>query len=372
MDFSTLEAALEYHRLGISVFPLTPGTKEPPARFPLKWYLRGKKRADEHMLRDWFDRSENGIGLVLGQVSGGLGVRDFDKLGAYPRFRENNRELCDRLPAVTTGRPGGVHLYFRSRNTPHIDLNDGELRGDLHYVAAPPTIHPESKEPYRWLRPLTAGIPVIDDPSTLIGGGRRKGMPEAQVTHINCVPLAQGDVAGAINATLPRRFGQRNCCLLAFCRVLRNLYPDASPDDMLRHLQEWHRLALPSIRDKEFRQTWRQFKSAFPKTKATQVNVCHDGPTWLQAVSIADQIPLIDSTQESRLIRLCLALHQSWSGAPFPLACRKAGEYLGVGYKTASRMLQVLVIRGVLKLVKSYPEAERKANEYTFVIGGGR
>jgi hypothetical protein len=366
MDFSTLEAALEYHRLGISVFPLKPGSKDPVQGFRLKPYLHGDKRANEHTLRDWFDKTDFGIGIICGEVSGNLIVRDFDKPGSHQRWRDRNPELSSRLPAVVTGRAGGMHVYARCPDTRHHHLPDGELRGDLHYVAAPPTIHPESRIPYRWLRPPTPGIPLIDDPSTLIGGACQIGMTETPVTHINCVPLCQGGVAGAIAATLPQRFGQRNKCLLAFCRILRSLYPEATPDDMLIHLQEWHRLALPNIRAKDFRQTWRQFKCAFPKTKVTQVNVCHDGPTWQQAVSIADQMPLIDSTQESRLIRLCLALHQSWGGAPFPLGCRKAAEYLGIGFKTANRMLQVLVIRGVLRLVKSYPEAERKANEYTF------
>jgi hypothetical protein len=376
MNLSTLEAALEYHRLGISVFPLKPGSKDPVRGFRLKRYLHGEKRANEDALRDWFDRTDFGIGIICGRVSGNLIVRDFDKSGSHQRWRDHNPELSKRLPAVATGRIGGVHIYARCADTRHHDLSDGELRGDLHYVAAPPTIHPESNEPYRWLRPLSAGIPVIDDPFTLIGGGRRKGTPEGPVTHINCVPrpyvpLSQADVADAINATLPRQFGQRNTCLLALCRALRSLYPSATPDEMLPHLQEWHRLALPNIRDKEFRQTWRQFKSAFPKTKVTQVNVCHDGPTWAQAVSIAAEMTSPRDSQEVRLFNLCLALHQSWGCAPFPLGCRKAAEYLGVGYKTASRLLQVLVIRGVLKLVKSYPEAERKANEYS-VIGGTR
>lgn len=374
MDSTTLEMALKYNSLGISTIPLAPTSKHPPRGFRWKQYQERRPTITE--LHDWHDRTEFGLAVICGKVSGGLIVRDFDKPGAYERFRHSNSALCNRLPAVATGRPGGVHLYARSARTEHYDLSDGELRGEGHYVAAPNSVH-HSGIRYRWFHPLI-DIPTIDDPSVLIGSAHRKsahrspdGAPtplSLRDTQLLCPTAGLGGaVASAISSTLPKRYGTRNICLLAFCRLLRGLYPSAKPDEMLPYVQAWHQQALPMICTKDFETTWREFQCAFPRTRRGG-----GGPLWRSAVATADQLDLPENTDHARLVRLCLALHQVHGGAAFPLGCRKAAEYLGIGHDAAARMLDSLVARGMLQISKTYPKNARRANEYRFVIGGGR
>ena len=73
-------AALEYRRRDWSVIP-TSGKK---ARFEWKTYQ--KELPDPDLVHDWFsgqDSNIDGIGVICGPVSGGLAVRDFDRLDAY-------------------------------------------------------------------------------------------------------------------------------------------------------------------------------------------------------------------------------------------------------------------------------------------------
>lgn len=81
-----------------------------------------------------------------------------------------------KLPTVTTGRPGGHHVYFQINPTTldeirqelgktlhgALSLGDGELKvGKGSYVVAPPSIHANGNE-YKWIIPLSEVIPVVD------------------------------------------------------------------------------------------------------------------------------------------------------------------------------------------------------------------
>ena len=81
LPVDVLSAALKYHALGWSVIPIAAGKKSPALK---SWKPFQTKRADEHQIRDWFDRRDDlGIAVVLGTVSGGLTCRDFDVEAAY-------------------------------------------------------------------------------------------------------------------------------------------------------------------------------------------------------------------------------------------------------------------------------------------------
>jgi hypothetical protein len=362
---TTLDAALLYHDMGLSTIPLAPGEKRPPKRFAWKQFQR--RLPTVHELRDWHDRTDFGIAVVCGKVSGGLVVRDFDKPGAYQRFRDRNPDLCRILPAVVTGRPGGVHLWARCKDVDHHDLADGELRGEGHYVAAPDSLHASGTR-YRWFHDLT-GIPEIADPAILIGTSRKRHHtpsvlspytpPEKAFPPLLCV---LGTPERAIAETLPPFFGTRNHSILRFCRALKALFPAATSDDVLPYVQEWHRQALPTIRTKDFRTTWQEFRHAYRQTRRGG-----NGPTWETVMQVASQIDTPLNTPAQRLRNLCLALHQVHGGASFPLSCRMAASYLEVAYKYAAKLIESMVQTGALRITRTYPLKLRRAHEYRLV-----
>jgi hypothetical protein len=153
----TIDAALRYFRLGLSVIPTAPNSKKPAV--PWKGYQTA--RADEIQLRRWFgDGSMFGVAVVLGRVSGGTCCRDFDLQASYDRWADEQRALATTLPTVATAR--GRHVYFRSDNLNFADLGDGEYRGDGHYCLLPPSRHPDGPV-YTWIIPPTDEIPLVAD-----------------------------------------------------------------------------------------------------------------------------------------------------------------------------------------------------------------
>lgn len=154
-----LSWARRYLRAGWSIIPLKPNSKEPAIP---RWKPFQARPPDESEVRDWLAEGERGIAVVLGDVSGGLAVRDFDAVGAYEHWRDDHSALARELPTVKTGR--GLHVYAKSHHLRFRKLEDGEWRGEGHYVAAPPSVHPRGR-PYEWVvKPPGRGIDLIVDP----------------------------------------------------------------------------------------------------------------------------------------------------------------------------------------------------------------
>ncbi len=163
-----LPSAVEYQGLGLALLPAKFREKKPAIR---TWKEYQTHRADDAKVREWFDAADSsqlGIAIVCGEVSGGLLVRDFDEREAYANWKRSNRSLARKLPTVETGR--GFQVYCRaegykpatSRTFVHnYSDGSGELRGDGHYVIAPPSLHQKTGKPYRWINPLV-DLPLVD------------------------------------------------------------------------------------------------------------------------------------------------------------------------------------------------------------------
>ena len=96
-----LNCALGYLRRGWSIIPIGPGTKKPPGC--IKWKRHQHDPPDEGQVRKWFGaETENGIAVILGEVSGGLVCRDFD---AADRTT-NGRRGIPTWPHAAHGRHG--------------------------------------------------------------------------------------------------------------------------------------------------------------------------------------------------------------------------------------------------------------------------
>lgn len=141
-----LEAALHYHSLGLSVIPLLPKDKKPA----IKWDIYQRERATPEQITAWFSSpQEMNLGIVTGRVSG-VAVIDLDGAdpSAYP-------------PTATVKTAKGWHLYYRVPDEATIPsgvrvAENTDHRGEGGYVVAPPSIHPDTNNPYVWTETLTS------------------------------------------------------------------------------------------------------------------------------------------------------------------------------------------------------------------------
>lgn len=407
---SVLSAAHEYLRRGFSVIPVK-REKTPALR---DWKQYQEQCATEEEARGWF--GGYGVAIVLGDVSGGLGVRDFDVEGSYASWAADNAQAAQRLPTVVTGRPGGHHVYFRlapgvlteiraGREKPGngaINLGDGELRADVGcYVVAPPSIHPTGV-PYRWLIPLAEEIPVIDprtagllrdwtpthptegteviiSVSSVPSTSSVSSVVSVRSVEEEAIPSASsvemdGSVAmlvdAAIRKTQPERTGQRHNCEFQLARELRAIPGLAarSIDDLKPYVRRWYDRALLIIGTKEWETIWWEFKAAWEDVQFPAGELVAD--QCLEMAMRADP-PECAAKYESKRVRLlvglCYQLQKAKGALPFFLSCRTAGRLMGVDEKTANLWLRGLCADEVLKVVEKPPRGSLRAIRYQFI-----
>lgn len=145
---SVLQAALDYHKLGWSVIPVSPRGKKPL----VSWKRYQDRLPTPDRIRAWFRKHPDAnVGIVTGETSG-LVVVDFDvHRGADPKA------FAKRFPTplvVKTGG-GGFHYYFAFPEGETIRNSVGEdgvdIRATGGFVVAPPSVHATGKR-YRWVK----------------------------------------------------------------------------------------------------------------------------------------------------------------------------------------------------------------------------
>lgn len=174
-----LDIARRYVAAGLSVIPIAHGDKHPdhrrleattgittnwaPTESRAAWRTYCARIAADDELRTWFADGETGIGIVGGQISGGLVRIDFEHPSCLPTWRlaiewvqPGGTKVVDLLPTVETGK--GHHVYFRMPDPPgHVLLSSfgigneqlvlAETQGEGCYCVAPPSAVPGS---YDW------------------------------------------------------------------------------------------------------------------------------------------------------------------------------------------------------------------------------
>lgn len=117
--------------------------------------------------------------IVCGTTSG-IMVIDVDSTEALRHLKELGFDLLNYdTPIVKTGR--GFHFYFKydagfSMNNKVGVLKNVDFKTQGGYVLAPPSVHPERKTPYKWLK-SPFDYDAMDMPSdlkTLLSGGESK------------------------------------------------------------------------------------------------------------------------------------------------------------------------------------------------------
>lgn len=150
-----LEAALNYAKLGLAVFPLQERGKEPITHNGFE-----NASTEERQIRLWWKRNPNAnIGIAMGQMSGGLVAIDMDidkeeGKDGYHTFTkwcsDNYLVLPDSWLSIT-GR-GGYHLFYQTDMPVPSKigwLEDVDIRANGGYVVAPPSVHPNGTK-YQW------------------------------------------------------------------------------------------------------------------------------------------------------------------------------------------------------------------------------
>jgi hypothetical protein len=360
-----MKTASDYARRGFSVIPI--GRDKKPA---MAWKSAQIVAAKAEEVHDWFGRQRGlvGVGIVLGRISGGLYVRDFDVAESYQAWSRAHPELAKRLPTVQTSR--GFHVYARWDGVRTTTIGDGELRGEGAYVVAPPSPH-ASGVIYAWLVPLpeadlpecepgAAGLArswlVTADHATerterteAQSNGDSRDTDETEDTEDTEAVLRavlcenRRTIEDAIRRTVPKAPGLRNSHIFKFARAVRAIpglprIPVERIGELREVVREWWTLARPNMITKDFGTTWGDFVHAWPKVKfAEGEDVLGDAmrlarlatpPAWS-----ADYGP-----EGQLLAALCRELQRKAGGKePFFLSCQTAGQCVGVDKRSAHR-----------------------------------
>jgi hypothetical protein len=186
----------KYVEHGLSVIPLSRKTKRP---FMDNWSRYCETLASTEELESWeSDYAGWNIGLCLGPASGVVAV-DIDT--------ENERTL-DIVPASPVRKRGkkGETRFFRfnsdiiSRKYHHLGV---EILANGNQTVLPPSIHPETGQPYVWLTPDT----LLDvDP---------KSLPELDLSFLEILPRLDTEATGHVAA------GGRNNKLVELATAMR-------------------------------------------------------------------------------------------------------------------------------------------------------
>ncbi|MET7242471.1 bifunctional DNA primase/polymerase [Methylobacterium sp. EM32] len=152
---------------GYAAIPIIPGTKRPGVPRPDgawigldDWQARFRHRLPIEVEVERWSESGAGVGIALGPPSGGTVSADIDTDDAAIRA-----VLLTILPDTTVGKAGrkGETLFYRASPTfpsrafdlPGLDgrpVRVLDLLGPGKQTVLPPTLHPETGEPYRWTR----------------------------------------------------------------------------------------------------------------------------------------------------------------------------------------------------------------------------
>jgi energy-coupling factor transporter ATP-binding protein EcfA2 len=169
---SSLDIARQYLDAGFSIIPLAPNCKRPETKSWVEFQQR-KPTLDE-IANWWRNESHYGVAIVCGRVSG-IVVLDIDDPEKFGVALQAIGETLPDTPIVRTRK--GWHLYFRYPANRIVRRHDrlgdwgAELRGDGHYVVAPPSV--VEGHSYRWAkrngkRMALGEVPIAECPEWLL------------------------------------------------------------------------------------------------------------------------------------------------------------------------------------------------------------
>ena len=163
---------------------------------------------------------------------------------------------------------------------------------------------------------------------------------------------------------IPKGIGMRHGCIFNLARYLKGKHASASTEEINGIFTVWWHRVLPVIGSKDFDESWTEFKVAWDNVKhplGASIDKIKEG---LPDPSIQNEASVY-GVMAANLLELCKRLNDNqnkhWNGEPFPLACRTAGEILGITRYYANNLLSLLTKEGFLEVIKGNTV---KANRY--------
>lgn len=392
---AVIAAAVGYAGLGWSVIPLNRYRK------PLgRWTKRHTQVMSPERVEQRFRRLTRlaGVGLVLGDVSGCLCVRDFDDAVAYKRWAASFPVHAASLTTVRTVR--GFHVYFRWQGIATRKMGDGELRGAKVYVALPPSPHeldpgfryawPESGPPSEgsWIDPAEAGLDQCWKPNIVDRANERternERMEETQeieeteetqeIEAIGSGWFSQNAelLLAIIRRTIPTAIGTRNAGTFRFARALKAIpalaaIPESKIGVLKPLVRQWFDMAGENIGTRDFAETWGDFVHGW-----TRVRLPEGSDALSQAMERAESLPppewSADYAPKCRLLAsLCRELQRTAGQEVFFLGIARAGQCVGVDKVTAWRWLKAFVADGILDCVEVGNQTRARASRFRYI-----
>jgi len=140
-----LKAALSYHDQGWAVIPIKHRSKIAE----IDWKRYQHERPSREQVEQWFGNGKDrNIGILTGQISGGLVVLVFNEEGDFEKFFMGDN-ILEKTPVVKT--PRGYHVYLTTSERVESHIYGGgrfEVKGEGTYVIAPPSLHPKEVHYY--------------------------------------------------------------------------------------------------------------------------------------------------------------------------------------------------------------------------------
>lgn len=166
---------------------------------------------------------------------------------------------------------------------------------------------------------------------------------------------------------LPVSEGERHRCVFELARFVKGQRPDATRKELQAIAEEWHRLALPVIRTKDFTATWADFQRAWELVEQPHGAILK---AIIESIDFTAPLPpgiegLGYGPAGHRLVHICVGLQAHEGDAPFFISARQAGELIGMHFTDASKVLAALCHDGVLHLVQR--GAGKVASRYRYV-----
>ena len=364
---SSFDHAKAYADLGWSYIPCQVATKKPATRTWTKFQEQGPTLAQS---KRWFGGKEKNIAVVLGDVSGGLAVRDFDEKTEYERWKSGHTELAALLPTVKTSK--GFHVYCRMDPCPRLrvqGVTSGELRANGSYVVAPPSIHPNGTL-YEWINPPTEDIAEVsladlDLEAVLHSQHSQQSQPSQPMP----TEVVGGDAfEDAILASVPSGPGQRNQRLFDLARRLKGIpNTPTSVDGLTEIFDLWWDVSRNIITTQDYAASLDDFlracdnaQTAYGETMQFRLRqaVADGYPAWVPKKS-DDRCKLLAS--------LCRVLQRANGDEPFYLSAHTGADLLGTKPMTCWRWLSLFArLKKVIK-VETGNLAQRKASRFRYV-----
>ncbi|KAB2945290.1 MAG: bifunctional DNA primase/polymerase (plasmid) [Candidatus Methanoperedens sp.] len=251
MGIELLNEAIKLTKKGWVIHPLA-GPKDigqSPGKRPLLNSWQKRKKATVTELKEWFEKTDNNAGLVLG-IESGIIVIDLDKFDWVDvLFPPEQKILENTLRARrTTGRG---HIYFKYTdkigNWKFHDFGI-EILGDRNQVVVPPSVHKEGQQ-YKWQLPEGADLETFE-------------LPELPETVIETLKLL-------------KKFDEK----IKGCRTCFKWVVNQSPDAM--HGKEGRRLMLATATElKSEHVTLEEFRLYAKKVYGDNYNPIRTNSEW--------------------------------------------------------------------------------------------